>query len=233
MSTTSAVANKASDTTALEQRIALIACGEDSRPGNTQACDRHRRQGHVLLTIAAEGAVDALAVAICGHKGQCQPCSAKALEIIRVYNEGTTREAVAFDLEGGLIDVSRIHALVNDASRFHRASLGCPPNREVVQAARWAHASGKVVLVMTGGDRRLEQLVATWLGRNGVPATLVLMRGRGDYRPGAVVKRERLRAAHRQFGSLTVWSADPSVTRLSEQEGIEVIPLPGYWGDTQ
>lgn len=143
------------------------------------------------------------------------------------------RTAVAFDLEGGLIDVSSIHHLANDASRFHRASLECPPNRDVVAAARRAHESGKAVLVMTGGDRRLEQLVATWLGRNGVPATLVLMRGRGDYRPGAVVKRERLRGAHRQFGSLTVWSADPSVTRLSEQEGITVTELPGYWGDTQ
>jgi hypothetical protein len=59
------------------------------------------------------------------------------------------------------------------------------------------------------------------------------MRSRHDYRPGAVVKRERLRAAHRQFGSLTVWSADPSVNRLSEQEGIDVVELPGYWGDTQ
>lgn len=139
--------------------------------------------------------------------------------------------AVAFDLEGGLINVSKIHHLANDASRFHAAMLGCPPNRNVVSAARRAHEAGKTVLVMTGGDRRLEQLVIVWLARNCVPATLVLMRGRGDYRPGAVVKRERLRAAHRQFGGLTVWSADPSVNRLSEQEGIDVVLLPDYWGD--
>ncbi|MFK0159174.1 hypothetical protein ACIQVK_44775 [Streptomyces sp. NPDC090493] len=139
--------------------------------------------------------------------------------------------AVAFDLEGGLIDVSTIHHLANDASRFHSAMLGCPPNRDVVAAAQRARESGKTVLVMTGGDRRLEQLVVTWLGEHDVPATLLLMRGRTDYRPGAVVKRERLRAAHRQFGSLTVWSADPSVNRLSEQEGIDIVPLPGYWGD--
>ena len=70
--------------------------------------------------------------------------------------------------------------------------------------------------------RRLEQLAITWLNRNGVPAALLLMRSRHDYRPGAVVKRERLRAAHRQFDGLTVWSADPSVVRLSEQDGIDV-----------
>ncbi|MEU9355042.1 hypothetical protein AB0D65_29610 [Streptomyces griseoloalbus] len=142
------------------------------------------------------------------------------------------RAAVAFDLEGGLIDVSSIHHLANDASRFHRASLGCPANRDVLAAARRAHESGKTVLVMTGGDRRLEQLVRVWLGQHGVPAALVLMRCRGDYRPGAVVKRERLRAAHRQFPSLTVWSADPSVTRLSAPDGMDVVELPGYW-DTQ
>jgi hypothetical protein len=143
------------------------------------------------------------------------------------------RTAVAFDLEGGLIDVSRIHDLAGDASAFYAAMLGCPPNRHVVNAARRAHASGKTVLVMTGGHRRLEQLVAVWLSRNGVPATLVLMRGRGDHRPSAVVKREGLRAAHHQFPSLAVWSADPSVARLSEQEGITVTVLPGYWADEQ
>lgn len=141
--------------------------------------------------------------------------------------------AVAFDLEGGLIDVSGIHHLANDASRFHSAMLECPPNRDIVADARSAHQAGSTVLVMTGGDRRLEQLVVNWLGRHGVPAALLLMRSRNDYRPGAVVKRERLRAAHRQFGSLTVWSADPNVNRLSEQEGIDVIALPGYWGATQ
>ncbi|MFJ4880163.1 hypothetical protein ACIP93_33815 [Streptomyces sp. NPDC088745] len=141
--------------------------------------------------------------------------------------------AIAFDLEGGLIDVSGIHHLSSNASRFHRASLSCPANHDIVAAAQRAYENGTTVLVMTGGDRRLEQLVSVWLGRNGVPAALLLMRGRGDYRPGAVVKRERLRAARRRFGGLTVWSADPSVTRLSEREGIDVMPLPGYWGDTR
>ncbi|MFI8206764.1 hypothetical protein [Streptomyces sp. NPDC085937] len=141
--------------------------------------------------------------------------------------------AVVFDLEGGLINVRRVRHLANDASRFYSAMLGCPPNRNVVNAAVRAHVNGKVVLVMTGGDRRLEQLVITWLNRNGVPTALLWMRSRHDYRPGAVVKRERLRAAHRQFDGLTVWSADPSVVRLSEQDGIDVVELPGYWGETE
>jgi hypothetical protein len=76
------------DTTALEQRIALIACGV--KPGKTQACDSHRGRGTSLLTIASTGAADALAAAICGtgRGPACHDCKGKAAEIIRVYNEG-------------------------------------------------------------------------------------------------------------------------------------------------
>ncbi|MFI5990236.1 hypothetical protein ACIBAC_00080 [Streptomyces sp. NPDC051362] len=141
------------------------------------------------------------------------------------------RGAVAFDLEGALIDVQGIQHLAGDASAFHLASLTCPPNAEVVEAAQRAHAQGLTVLVMTGGSKRLERHVVAWLNANDVPATLVVMRGRGDFRPTAVVKGERLLAAARQFANLTVWSADPSVTRVSERNGIDVCPLPGYWGE--
>ncbi|MFD9190372.1 hypothetical protein ACFWCA_19340 [Streptomyces phaeochromogenes] len=142
-------------------------------------------------------------------------------------------EAVAFDLEGGLINVSTIRGLARDASAFHAAMLGCPPNPHVVEAAREAHENGAAILVMTSAPRRFEQLVTVWLGRSKVPATLVFMRGRGDHRPGAVVKRERLLAVHRQFTGLTVWSADPNVARLSEREGIDVKKLRGYWSETR
>ncbi|MGW0032999.1 hypothetical protein ACWDXD_24680 [Streptomyces sp. NPDC003314] len=144
-----------------------------------------------------------------------------------------TRTAIVFDLEGCLIDVSSIHHLANNAAAFHRAALGCPLNRGGAEAARQAHHDGKTVLVMTGADRRLEDLVSVWLGRNAVPASRLLMRNRQDYRPAAVVKRDRLRLARGLFDQVTVWSADPSVTRVLAREGFAVKELPGYWGDTQ
>ncbi|MBK3639497.1 hypothetical protein [Streptomyces sp. MBT33] len=72
----------------LEQRMSLVACG--AREGKTQACDSHQRKGPVLLRIASTGAVDALAVAICGSERprSCTACVEKASEIIRIYNEG-------------------------------------------------------------------------------------------------------------------------------------------------
>jgi hypothetical protein len=75
------------DPSALEQRLALIACGQ--RPGKTQPCDGCRRKGATLLTIASTGATDAVAAAICGSgRGPaCHDCKGKAAEIVRVYNK--------------------------------------------------------------------------------------------------------------------------------------------------
>ncbi|MGW4086931.1 hypothetical protein ACWEGS_28265 [Streptomyces sp. NPDC004822] len=75
---------------ALEQRLALVACGENTRPGKTQACDSCRSKGPRLLNIASTGAVDALAVAICGTRDTryrtCDSCEQKAIRMIRIYN---------------------------------------------------------------------------------------------------------------------------------------------------
>ncbi|MFF9901282.1 hypothetical protein [Streptomyces longispororuber] len=74
----------------LEQRLALVACGENSRPGKTRACPPCRTKGNALLRIASTGAADALAAAICGTRDRgittCAPCVAKAVRMIRIYN---------------------------------------------------------------------------------------------------------------------------------------------------
>ncbi|MFG3263402.1 hypothetical protein [Streptomyces bobili] len=74
------------DTADLEQTVALIACG--TRPGKTQACDRHRHKAQGLLEIASWGAIDALAAAICDSTQlrACAPCVEKAVDIIHVVN---------------------------------------------------------------------------------------------------------------------------------------------------
>ncbi|RZU28292.1 hypothetical protein EV284_6458 [Streptomyces sp. BK022] len=74
----------------LEQRLALIACGENSWPGKTRACDDHLKKSSTWLRITSTGAVDALAAAICGsghrHNRSCQPCTEKAVRCVSVYN---------------------------------------------------------------------------------------------------------------------------------------------------
>lgn len=70
--------------------IALTACGVNSYPGKTKACERHRKQGEAILNIASSGALDALAATICGSEKMrsCTTCVGKAVEVMHVYNEG-------------------------------------------------------------------------------------------------------------------------------------------------
>ncbi|MET8696924.1 hypothetical protein ABZV65_30790 [Streptomyces bauhiniae] len=74
----------------LEHRLALIACGENSRPGKTRACDDHLKKSSTWLRITSTGAVDALSAAICGsghrHNRACPPCTKKAARCVDVYN---------------------------------------------------------------------------------------------------------------------------------------------------
>ncbi|MFE1206282.1 hypothetical protein ACFW5V_31865 [Streptomyces sp. NPDC058762] len=74
--------------TALEERLALVACGENSRPGKTRACDSCAKKGPTLIRITSTGAVDALAAAICGtgRAPACGDCQGKAVRMIRIYN---------------------------------------------------------------------------------------------------------------------------------------------------
>ncbi|MFG2141878.1 hypothetical protein [Streptomyces sp. NPDC048650] len=65
----------------LLDKVALIACGR--RAGKTASCAACARKAPALLNIAATGALDALAAAICGsHSSACQDCHTKAETII-------------------------------------------------------------------------------------------------------------------------------------------------------
>jgi hypothetical protein len=97
-----------------------------------------------------------------------------------------------------------------------------------VDAAREAHARGRAVLVMTGRDRRWERLTAMWLALHDVPSAGLWMRGRGDYRPDYVIKRELLRSVRQRYNVLRAWDDNPNVIRLWNEEDIPVEVVPGY-----
>ncbi|MFI1532093.1 hypothetical protein [Streptomyces griseus] len=73
----------------LGAELSLIACGV--RKGKTRACARHARQGITLIRIAASGALDALAAAICGsdRTGACTACKSKAEQILAAHDKAT------------------------------------------------------------------------------------------------------------------------------------------------
>ncbi|MGA5127698.1 hypothetical protein ACPCAG_30905 [Streptomyces pseudogriseolus] len=145
------------------------------------------------------------------------------------------QDAEIFDADGTLVDVTEIRPLIKGPggfTAFHRASIDCPPHQDVVDAARQAHAKGRAVLVVTGRDRRWERLTSMWLAMHGVPTDGLWMRGRGDYRPDYVIKREILRSLRRSYNIVRAWDDNPNVIRLWQEEGIPVEIVPG-WQDEQ
>lgn len=79
------------------------------------------------------------------------------------------RTAVIVDMDGTLVDVRSIRRYVSgppaprNFAAFHRASIDCPPNPEVVAEVR-AHASrGREIVVVTARARRWERLSSMWL----------------------------------------------------------------------
>jgi hypothetical protein len=142
-------------------------------------------------------------------------------------------EAVIFDVDGTLCDVRSIRHLIDGPGgfrAFHRASIDCPPNDWVVEAARREHAAGRAVLIVTGRDAEHRNVTAMWLALHQVPSDAMWMRGHGDSRKDYVVKREILRWIRALYRPVHAWDDQPAICRLWEEEGIPVTVVPGWDG---
>lgn len=141
-------------------------------------------------------------------------------------------EAVIFDVDGTLVDVSGIRHLLNAPTRdfeaFHQASMDCPPHTWVVDLARATHRAGRKVVVVTARRETFSFLTALWLQENNVPHERLEMRGRYDFRPDGQVKADilaRLRNRYRIVGAV---DDNPAVIALWESENIPVTVVPGW-----
>lgn len=144
-------------------------------------------------------------------------------------------EAVIFDMQGTLCDVSSIRHLVErakpDFDAFHVATGDCPSFQWVVDEAKKAHVAQKVVIVMTGMNEKFRGLVVAWLHRHEVPSSLLLMRPNRDFRKDFVVKREMLEEARlRGFSVTHAWDDNPQIVELWKRENIPVTIVPGWTG---
>lgn len=140
-------------------------------------------------------------------------------------------EAVLFDMDGTLCDVRGIRGLLNGPGSFHafhNASVDCPPNLEVVDAARREHAEGRAVLIVTARQARYRNLTAMWLALHDVPSEAMWMRGVGDYRPDYEVKRDILTRIRVRYRPVAAWDDNPAIVRLWREEGIPVHVVPGW-----
>jgi phosphoglycolate phosphatase-like HAD superfamily hydrolase len=144
------------------------------------------------------------------------------------------REAVIFDVDGTLADVSGVrHYVLDDPRRknfdlFHAASSYVPAHTDVVDLARTHHTAGHAIVVVTARSERWRYRTATWLQKHDIPHDHLLMRRNGDQRKDVEVKREILTKIRQHYDVILAVDDNPSVIALWQDEHIPVRIIPGW-----
>lgn len=143
-------------------------------------------------------------------------------------------EAVLYDMDGTLVDVSQIRHLVTGHHRnfhaFHTESINCPPHRWVVRRAHADKAAGRAVVIVTARKQRYGRITGFWLAMHDVPSDAMYMRRDDDDRPDYEVKRDLYTAICRRFQPVEAVDDNPNVIPLWEELGLKVTCVPGWPG---
>jgi FMN phosphatase YigB (HAD superfamily) len=142
-------------------------------------------------------------------------------------------DAEIFDCDGTLVDVRSIRHYVmtnpKNFHAFHRESVNCPPNVDVVEAARRTHSEGRAVLIVTARSFDFAMHTMFWLTMNEVPYEQMYMRKINDYRPDYEVKREILDMIRADgYNPVKAYDDNPNVWDVWETAGIETVRVEGY-----
>lgn len=144
------------------------------------------------------------------------------------------RQAVIFDMDGTLCDVSSARHHVKGSKRnfdaFHQDSLSCPPHQAVADTARRLHKSGCGVLILTGRVAKWRDGTAQWLKEWNIPFDELLTRADGDFRKDTVIKAELLADVRRRWSITEAFDDNPAIVELWRSEGIPTTVVPG-WDD--
>lgn len=142
-------------------------------------------------------------------------------------------EAEIFDMDGTLCDVRGIRHHVLGSHRnfdaFHRESVNCPPNPEVVEAARAAQAAGRAVLVVTARSTLYRNHTAFWLAMHEVPSDRLFMRRHGDQRADVLVKQDIYARISPRWITVRAWDDNPNVVAFWEHVRIPDIQVVPGW----
>ena len=154
---------------------------------------------------------------------------------------GRKPEAVVFDMDGTLADVSSIRHYVKpdptgqrkykDFDAFHRESVNVPPHPHVVEMAKQAAAEGKKVIIVTARRAKWRNHTAMWLAQNGVPSDAMYMRADGDGRPDYEVKKDIHARMSQSFDIVHAVDDNPNVLKLWHENDIPTTRVPGWEED--
>ncbi len=109
--------------------------------------------------------------------------------------EPMQKRLVIFDLDGTLIDVTKIRHYVEGKKKnfdlFHKTSIDCPPYEKVLNLNKTLQNFSDIyIAILTGREEKYRSLSEQWLGTYGISYSTLLMRQNNDFRTNVEVKRE-------------------------------------------
>lgn len=141
------------------------------------------------------------------------------------------RDAVIFDMDGTLCDVSAVLHLLDGDSRdfdaFHGAAIDCPPHLHVVEAVAKAREAGNAIVIVTARSAKWRDYTIMWLDKHAIAFDRLYMRIEADFRHDYLVKADILKAITKDgFNPVHAWDDKPKVIALWRENGIEVTEVP-------
>lgn len=150
------------------------------------------------------------------------------------------RNAVVFDVDGTLCDVSSIRHLVKkgaskarDFKAFHEGASDCPPIEWVVQDVVNFYMMDFKILIVTARSEMYRARLETWLRQKaGLPLFTfdkIYMRPDKDFRPDREVKEEIYQNILEDgFDPFLAYDDNPSIVEMWRDKGIPVMVVPGW-----
>lgn len=148
------------------------------------------------------------------------------------------RPAWIFDVDGTLVNVDPVlHHILNkdrssesfkkDFDAFHKASLNCDPNKDVVDMV-WQVCDNLDVIIVTARKEKYRALTARWLKNNNVPHDALFMRQDDDHREDYEVKKDILVHIQEYWDIKHAVDDHPGIIKLWEENGISTTKI-GNW----
>lgn len=147
------------------------------------------------------------------------------------------REAVIFDMDGTLCDVTSIRHHVlgrrKNYDAFHYGSLFCPPVGWVAEKLHAHAAADRSIIVVTARKRKWHQLTKNWFMQNGLYYDEIHMRADDDDRKDVEVKRDIYAQFANRYRIIKAYDDNPSIVALWRSLGIETVEVPGWATDPE
>jgi predicted kinase len=147
------------------------------------------------------------------------------------------RQAVIFDMDGTLAEISRIRHYVNgkgkyrDFDTFHRSAVWVPANEAVLEMTKDARKAGLEVVIVTAREERYRDSTQKWLDDHGVDYANIYMRPLGDMRKDGIVKKEILKDIKQHYDVVHAVDDRPEVIDVWHNAGISTTYVPGLEED--